>query len=190
MGLQEIINKIEKDCELKIKDLEKEWNQKIEEEKKKIDKELEIYYKDQFEKIEKEIDNELRKKYLDYKLESRNKILESKRAIIDKVFDEVFTKYLSYETDIYLEFLVDLIKKNVKDDGYEIILNKKDKDELSEKLIKKLGSGFKISDSVSNIKGGVILKKGNIEFNLSYDQIFKFKKEKLEKEVGKILNVI
>lgn len=190
MGFTDIINKIENDGKIKLSQIEKEWNEKILLEKEKIEKEVQQYIKEQVEKLEKEIENKERKRYLDFKLECRNKILEKKRSLIDRVFNEVFNKFLSYDRDIYLQFLESLIKKNIKDKGYEIIMNNKDKIDLGDKLIKKLGDGFSLSNDIVNIKGGVILKKGNIEINLSFDQIFKLKKEKLEQEVGKILNVI
>ncbi|MCX8058177.1 MAG: V-type ATP synthase subunit E [Spirochaetes bacterium] len=190
MGFTDIINKIENDGKLKLEQIEKEWDQKIKQQKEKIDKEIEIYVKEQIERLEKDIENDERKRFLDFKLECRNKILEKKRSLIDKVFNEVFNKYLSYDRDIYIQFLESLVKKSVKDRGYQIILNKRDRDELGDKLINKLGDGFTLSSDTVNIKAGLILKKGNIEINLSFDQIFKLKKEKLEQEVGKILNVI
>jgi len=190
MAIQDILKKIEIDGEKKVSVLEKQWNDKIGEEKSKIESELDTYYHQELDRIEKEIDNQERKRFLDAKLENRNKILEKKREIINKLFDEVFSKFYSMDEDKYCNFLADLIKKQGGQDSFEVILNNNDKNKIGKKLISLLGKNYSISDKTASIKAGAILKKEKIEINISFDLIFKDKKEKLEQEVGKIINVI
>lgn len=190
MALEDILKKIEQEANQEIENIKLEWDNKIKKEKKSIDKKIKKMYEDEIQKVEKEIEQSERKRILDAKLEQRNVILKKKIEIINNIFSEVFEKILNYNENKYFNILIDLIKKGTETKDEEIILNEKDKKKFGDKILKVLKGKYKISDETRDIKGGVILKNGDIETNLSLDFIFKDKREKLEQEVGKIINVI
>lgn len=190
MALEDILKKIEEEANKEIENIVTVWDKKIKDEKETIDKKIKKMYEEEIQKIEKEIEQKERKRILDAKLEQRNTILKKKIEIINDIFSKVFDRVLKYDERKYFNIILDLIKKGSETGKEEIILNKKDKEKYGKKILESLKGQYKISEDTRNIKGGVILKDGNIETNLSLDFIFKDKREKLEQEVGKIVNVI
>ncbi len=84
-------------------------------------------------------------------------------------------------------------------DRYEIVLNKKDTekhgqavlDGVRRNLVGKLASSvfekIYVSKNHANIKGGLILRYGDVEMNCSLEMLFAQKRDKLEVDVHKIL---
>ena len=190
MALEDILKKIEQDGEIKIRSIQNEWNQKIADEKNTLEQKVKDQYEKDLKKIEKEIEERERKRFLEAKLRQRNTVLQKKISIIDDIFSTVYHEILSLDDAKYFDILVDLVKEASSSQDEEIILNAKDKTAFGDKLIKKLGGNFSLYGEPLDIKGGLVLKKGNIETNLSFDSIFKIKRQELEQEVGKIINVI
>ncbi len=193
MALKDIIQKIESEGNQKISLMVKEWDDKINSEKDSKTKEIDRYFEEEKEKIIKSIDEKQNKIVLDAKLEQRNKVLEQKIQKINSIFETVLEDYKKMSDKEYLTILEKLIKNVenlIESNHIELILNSNDKKKFGKNLIKTFGNNYKLSNETRNILGGVIIKDGKIEYNQSFDLIFKNKKETLQQEVGKIINVI
>ena len=73
--------------------------------------------------------------------------------------------------------------KNSKESG-EIILSFEDRKAFGEKLA---AEGYNVSSETRDIVKGFIIKKGDIEYNYSFDSIITVEKENIEQKAAKIL---
>lgn len=128
--------------------------------------------------------------------ESRKAIFMHKQKILDDTFDKAMHKLCLVPLNEYLSMLEQIILSSVETGSEELILNQKDKDRIGESFIqninkkleqKGLKGNIKISQTTVDILGGFVLKNGNIEFNNSFETLFRINKEYLEVEVYECL---
>ncbi len=123
------------------------------------------------------------------KLGIRNELLQAKRTIINRIFDEVLNILVSKERDEYLAIVKNLLKETDTKDG-EIVLgteeNKIDK-KFIEDTNKELGTNFTISNEREQIEGGFILQCGKTEIDNSFRAILNDKRGRIELELAKFL---
>ncbi|MEA4921910.1 MAG: V-type ATP synthase subunit E [Eubacteriaceae bacterium] len=125
-------------------------------------------------------------------IDGRNIILEQKQKIIDECFDSAMKKVAEPgDRDEYLEFLSGTVRASGLTEG-EIILNKKDMEELGDKLTAKLkdgatGGGFTVSKETADIIGGLMIRKGSTWYNASIEAIAKEIRNDLTAEIAAVL---
>ena len=95
------------------------------------------------------------------------------------------------------KMLKHMLLKAVKSGKEEIILSDRDKklinedwlEEVNMNLIKDRGlpGKLKLAEDTRDIKGGVILKDGQVEINSSFEAILKYNQNELESEVADLL---
>jgi V/A-type H+/Na+-transporting ATPase subunit E len=129
-------------------------------------------------------------------LEGRKKKLQVKQDMISKVFDTALEFLISKSDNEYEDMLVNMIAETCKDGDAEIILSKKDKgrvgqdfvEKINKKLVKNgIKGNIKLSGETRDIKGGFIIKKGDIEINNSFEAIIRMQRDKLEEIVVAVL---
>lgn len=126
------------------------------------------------------------------KLEGKKRVLETKQQLINDVFDAVLHKMRTMPVDKYRDVLEKMILNSPLEKENEIIFSKEDYDRidhgfadringiLSERGIK---SRVSISQETRPLKGGFILRMGNIEINNSFDSIIRMRRHELEKYI-------
>lgn len=125
-------------------------------------------------------------------IDGRNIILDQKQKIIDECFDSAMKKVAEPgDRDEYLEFLSGTVRASGLTEG-EIILNKKDMEELGDKLTAKLkggatGGGFTVSKETADIIGGLMIRKGSTWYNASIEAIAKEIRNDLTAEIAAVL---
>jgi len=172
----------------------------IEEVKADIDKEIENFRKDQelkFEEAKKKVfidlGNTLKMKLDVERINLERADLIEKREILDALFRKVEEELLSINSDKYLKFLSSLLKRDIPAGKSTIFLNKNDLEaygkKLSNFLKKELSKSREsiISEQNVDIKGGCIIKGGEVEINDSIEVILEDLKEKYEIEISKEL---
>lgn len=133
----------------------------------------------------------------------RNKILAMKSEILDEVFNTAVEKIINGGENDYLEFMVSVAVKAIKEASVSgnrsgidiiIIMNKKDMQKCGIKLIERVSEKLDkpdlkllLSDGFAEIKGGLIIRYGNIDVNCSVETIVGSMRPGLEAETLKIL---
>ncbi len=126
------------------------------------------------------------------RLEGRKKKLEARQDTINQVFDRVAAEMAGLPAEKYIDFLCNLAVPVLDDNENSIILSEKDKGKIGEEIVKAIASkapGKKVSLSDETVKtaGGLIVKSGDIQINLTLESILRLEREKLESDVVKIL---
>lgn len=144
-----------------------------------------------------------------------NNIMLMKRAeLIDSAFTEALRELCSLPSDKYAELLAASLTKALKDqraserdsmalygedvspEFYEVILSKHDRAEYGQKLIETVKAGasdgavaekLRLSDNSADIRGGLILKCGDVELNCSFEMILSEVRGELEPKVENAL---
>ncbi|MGI6778380.1 MAG: V-type ATP synthase subunit E [Acetivibrionales bacterium] len=122
-------------------------------------------------------------------LEGRKEKLKTKQAMISEVFNKIHERLNSISDEEYEKILVNMVVNSVRDGDEEVLLSEKDKNRISSKFIKKINNmlfekGLKgkavLSPQTRDIRGGFILKKGDVEINNSFEAIIKMQRDELE----------
>lgn len=125
-------------------------------------------------------------------LEIRKQKLRERHEIIEHVFEEALNKLCSLPDSSYQQILVDMIVNAVETGNEEVVLSERDKARLNTDFIvsinnklkdKGIQSDIKLSDNSANIRGGFILKIGNVEMNSSFETLIRMKRDILESEI-------
>ena len=146
----------------------------------KAEKEMASYTKLAEAEAEKAASKEISGAYM----EAKKQILSKKQEILEEVILEAKNKLLNLKDNEYEEIILNMIEKSNCTDDSEIVLSKKDKKTLKDVLSKK---GIKVSDETRDITGGFIVKKGDIEYNYSFEAIIAVEHEYIEQIAAEIL---
>lgn len=165
---QEILDKAKSEADLKVNSANE-----------KAEKEMASYTKLAEAEAEKAASKEISGAYM----EAKKQILSKKQEILEEVILEAKNKLLNLKDNEYEEIILNMIEKSCTDDS-EIVLSKKDKKTLKDVLSKK---GIKVSDETRDITGGFIVKKGDIEYNYSFEAIIAVEHEYIEQIAAEIL---
>ena len=113
-------------------------------------------------------------------LKARNKKLEAKQTIIDKVIDKLKTKLVNMDEKKYINYLnKNIDKKTIT--GKELIVKK----EFVEK-VKKEFSGAKVKEN-EFVTSGFIVEENGIQENYTFEVKLDFMRDELEVEISKLL---
>ena len=141
---------------------------------------------------------------------NKNILIDAKSTIVDSVFSKAEESFNKLDSETYFNFLVKLLNEAIKmipaeeDDGFGytqqnpntfyLTLNKKDNLSIGNNLIEavkanvvKIKCTIALNSTYADIKGGFILRRGDIEINASSDMIFKDAREKYE---GNVLTML
>ena len=103
-------------------------------------------------------------------LESRKMKLNAKQEVIKESFDAALEKMLSMSEDDYLAFIGKQLEA-FGDEAGEVLLNAADKEKYGAKVSALLKGGMKLGEETANIRGGFILKQGDIFINNSIEKL-------------------
>ena len=128
-------------------------------------------------------------------LESRKMRLAAKQEMIEKAFAAALNQLCSMEQEQYIAYLTSLIAQSAKG-GEQVILNKKDKEEIGAKLMIHIGlqnlkalklNMVVLSSETADIPGGFILRDKDVEYNNSFTALIGACREELIPEVASAL---
>ena len=117
-------------------------------------------------------------------MEAKKMILATKQSCVKMALDRVKQKLSQLSDEEYVDMILSMIEKAEK--GEEIIFSQKDKQNqiLMSKLAEK---NIVVSDEIRELDGGFIVKKGEIEYNYSFEAILTVEKENIEQIAAEIL---
>lgn len=126
------------------------------------------------------------------RMDIRKEHLAAKVEVLNEVFAGAKKKIESLDDDRYRELMTSLMIKAVETGDEEVIVGKNEtriNDKLLKEVNRQLGEGLKrvlrLSGDRADIGGGFILKRGNVQVNVSSDVLVEKAKEELEVELVK-----
>ena len=197
MSLNKIIEKINEEANQKINQIMSDAELQVEHIKKKyIEDSKTMKEKIMEEARQNALERERRMLQLAH-LSGRKEILAEKQKAINSVFNAALDNLAGLDPGKYREILKNMLIKVVKSGNEEIILSPRDKklindawlEEVNKHLIKDQGlpGKLKLAPETRDIKGGFILRDGQIEINSSFEAILKYKQNEFEIEVADLL---
>lgn len=193
MALQDIVKKI-------LNEAEKEANTILNQYQIESDHIL-AEKKGEFEKREKQSKEKINQEAEEYykrliqiaDLEMRKERLSVKQQLLMDLFQLVEDRILSLPKTDYLDFMGRKIMDNITTGKEEIIISEKDKERINQDFINKLNvelkeklkekGELKLSSEFAPLKGGFILRSGNIQLNCSIESMLKEVQERVESEM-------
>lgn len=195
-GLDNIIKKIDNDADRVIeqvnKDAEKEITQILNNAQKELDEKREIMQR------KAQTDSNLKKERLISmaKLEGSKSVLQTKRELINRVYDKVYKVFNDMPSDEYEKLLVQQIVNTNPPSSGSIRLSETDSKRISADFARKVNEEFKnrgknvtfsLDHINANIKGGFVLICGDIELNGSLEKMIEFNKSDYEPIISNTL---
>ncbi|MDD7024259.1 MAG: V-type ATP synthase subunit E [Oscillospiraceae bacterium] len=120
-------------------------------------------------------------------LEARKMRLAQKQSTIEETFSEALDQMTSMDPDAYLAFLLKQLEPYREEAGI-VSLNEKDYDAVGEKLKASLkGTKLTLGEEKAKIRGGFILKQGNVFVNASLEKILETEKKQITAQIAGIL---
>lgn len=117
-------------------------------------------------------------------MEAKKMILATKQSCVRMVLDKVKQKLSALSEQEYVDMIVTMIAAAEK--GEEVIFSQKDKQ--NETLMSKMAEkNVVVSEETRDLDGGFIVKKGEIEYNYSFEAILTVEKENIEQIAAEIL---
>lgn len=179
---QKIIDKILADVNaetIKILESANEYAQKIvDSANEKANKELESHRSI----AQAEAEKAAAKEISGAEMEAKKLILQTKQECLENIISAAKEKLLALDGKEYEETILNML--SAAQQGDEIIFSEKDKKSLSKAAQEK---GFAVSSETRSINGGFIVKKGEIEYNYSFESIIAVEKEEIERIAAEIL---
>lgn len=129
-------------------------------------------------------------------LQVRNRKLEVKQKIIEKVFNSAIEELCAFSRDDYLNYIkqktlsLDISgdEKLIVNEEIRALITESFLMELNNELLKKGKKGMiSLSEEVRGFKGGFVLEKNGIEINNTFEALVGSLKDELEYEVAKVL---
>jgi V/A-type H+-transporting ATPase subunit E len=126
------------------------------------------------------------------KMESRKAVLALKQDMVAKSFDRAVDQLVALPEAQYIALLAKLAVKASVTGDEEIVLNARDRKAVGEKLVKaaneKLGGGkLRLAKETGSFKGGLILRRGNIEANCTAELLVDLCREEMAAELAGVL---
>lgn len=122
---------------------------------------------------EKKAADIIEKAQLAANLEGKRKTAAAMKAACAECFDEAFKRLLALPEKEYFDLLKKLANEVLSDEkGGELLLNKKDSAAFGKKLCEQF-EGLTLASETPNIKGGLIIRRGRIEYNCTLEAIFR-----------------
>lgn len=114
--------------------------------------------------------------------EAKNRILTVKQECLEQALQQAKSKLTSMDGKEYEDVILKMLEKAEK--GEEIIFSQKDKEALKDAVSEK---GYQVAEETRDMTGGFVVKKGDIEYNYSFEAIMAVEKEELEQIAAQIL---
>lgn len=182
-----IIDEAQAECEQILNAADTKNRSVITQLKKRIKIETDIAVKNAQEEREQIISR--RKSVAD--IDSKKIILAKKQELINECFEKAVDYIISLEENRYVDFLVRTGKAAGISEG-SLIFNEKERAAIGQRVVDGLNKAvpdgkFLLADETKKIKGGYMLRKGQIYINNSVEAMVQDKRRELTAGVAEIL---
>ena len=121
-------------------------------------------------------------------IDGRKLILAEKQKLIGDCFDQAIERLASMDSQDYIAFVADLVKKTGQTQG-ELILSPRDRRTIGKELIDYLsqnlqGCAITLAEETRQIRGGFLLKQGSVYMNGTIESLMDEAREALTGEIA------
>ena len=196
MSLEKILERIERDAQGEVDEINKRASAAESEIINKAKEEAEALKAKMMEEAKEEAEQRKERLISTARLDLRKDLLAEKQEAINAAFEKAIDDLLSMDINKYRGLIRNMIVANVQTGDEEIILSERDKSRLGKNFLRDVNSrvadkGKKgrltMSRETYNMAGGFVLRRGKIELNSSFESLFKSSRDELESEVSRIL---
>lgn len=127
-------------------------------------------------------------------MEAKKIMLKQKQEMIQNAFEEAKNKLNAMDNQSFFEIVKKLVYSSVKTADEVLLLNENTKKRLPENFLDILNAGIsakmpgsKLSVQIADVADGFILKRGDIEINMTFDAILRQNFDEISGGVVKIL---
>ncbi|MFQ5793788.1 MAG: V-type ATP synthase subunit E [Candidatus Bipolaricaulia bacterium] len=129
-------------------------------------------------------------------LDTRNRLLATRRELLDQVFAEVNRRLAEIDEASYKNLLQRLIVEATETGTEQVVVSAADRKRLGNGFLESVNAELKRSgktgaldyaNETREINGGVVLKGENYEINVSFATLLRGAQESLEAEVARML---
>lgn len=188
-GKEAIIEKIISDAKLKEEALIAEAKAKAE----KIIQDAESFCDSYKAKAQKDkavaVDDIMNRSKTVAELDAKKMLFGAKNYVVAKTFDMALEKVKNLPKDKYSKIILGML--SYAEDGDVVTISKREKDIVTEAVIKDISAKKKIkltlNKELGKFDGGIVLSGKGVDKNLTLDSEFQILKDELEEEVAKKL---
>jgi len=123
-------------------------------------------------------------------MESRKVALGAKQKMVDAAFDRALEKLCSLPEEQYVDVLAALLEKASSTGSEEVVFSAEDREKVGAAALAKVNASGKqltLSEETRPIRGGFILRDGNVEINCTFDTLVRLQRSETAGTVAKIL---
>jgi vacuolar-type H+-ATPase subunit E/Vma4 len=155
-------------------------------------KEAELYFEKKLKLLEEQYSREMERMILSRRLALRKRLLDARQKWMDKAFQDAYQDLVRQDLDEYKDLMIGLIGKVSVHKDEEIIFGMKGDEKLLNRIVDELNrqhkGNFMLSKERRDFPWGFILRKGNVETNMSIDSLFRYKRNDLEQKAWEIFD--
>ena len=185
MALNDILIKIKKETEEKIKKIKEEADLKLREMGEDYDKKISTEKEKILHQVKQVVDKKNRQEQIKISLETKNVILVEKQKMLDELWQEVLNELSLLEDEKYLALMVELLKKCPTEKGMIMAVNGREK--ITRQAIKESRRHDVLSGQTISGQGGFIYISDNVEINATFKELIKEMQGELILELNKSL---
>ena len=187
MSKEAIIKKIEDDAAAKAAKITSEGEEKANSILDAARKECEQQLVAARAEIERTTEETLSRSRTVAELDAKRLLLDAKLKILDRVFARALEKLVALDKDAMRELLFGML--TYAENGDEVILNERGRALISAKDLKayaqERGVSLKLSKEVGSFEGGLVLRQGGIDKNLTFASELAILRDSEEAEIAK-----
>ncbi len=187
MSKEAIIKKIEDDAAAKAAKITSEGEEKANSILDAARKECEQQLVAARAEIERTTEDTLSRSRTVAELDAKRLLLDAKLNILDRVFARALEKLVALDKDAMRELLFGML--TYAENGDEVILNERGRALISAKDLKayaqERGVSLKLSKEVGSFEGGLVLRQGGIDKNLTFASELAILRDSEEAEIAK-----
>jgi V/A-type H+-transporting ATPase subunit E len=179
-----LTEKITADAEKKYQLVLNDAQAEIEKQERLKRSQLEEQLADRLSQFEKEKRAEMYLQISDIHIQSRNKVLTAKQAVLDELFQEALSRLNQMEAGDFQAFVTKGLQEAQFTGEVELVLGEKSAHLLTEDALKEIQQAvptcqLSLAQQVLPRKGGFLLRQGDIELNFTFDALLDASKEAL-----------
>ena len=175
-GIELICDQIVKDAQVNAAEILKDARARARTVTDEAEKQAAEICKAGEERANRQREDIMEKARLNAELSTRMRVSAEKQKLVSRVFDHAREKLLNLPDEEYLALLAALLRQVASDGlGGEILLNRRDRDRLGPAVVKIAkeieGEALSLSKEVAPIQGGLVLRRGKIEYNCAIEEL-------------------
>jgi len=191
MDAQQVVDKILSDANAEADKIRQEKQQQTQAEQTRFEQQMQEYQEETRQKAKKTAENKKVHLLAAMRMDIRKEHLAEKRRILDEVFQKAEQQLMNLPDNEYAELMKRLMLNAIETGDEEVIVGTEET-RIDERFIRnvnrQLGSEYKqelrLCEEKAAIKGGFILRRGNIKINVSLELSIKQARDNLEIELA------